>query len=501
VCGADTGQKRFDVSELTVTRSTGSVFTKENLKVLLRWNRTAYKAAEVMYENSLLLRHVVEQGLGGVALGRRVGASLVRDRQSVTTWDVPFSAWGDPQHLIGWLRSRGIRVSEGGHTFYIAPQDALRNVIPRAVASYPKQAGFKILKDCRHPLEARYLYKHRRSLRLLRRLIGTPQDQLIAANYMYLMGIGPRVWDLTCWESQGARCAVFVVDHVAGSRPTIEQCTSFRQRLGQLNRDSDLRVLIPHWEKDADFMPPDCNSNLIYSSALGRAQYVDFQNFAVRDRASWSREVPSTSASRDDGSRVTRRPESTDRPPAAMVRSDRKDGRRWSFIIGALRKSLQTLTGRLVLDVGCGSGTTLHAALVAGAAWGVGWDRADVVADTQALLFSLGTTRFTLVGADLHANYRLEDDVPLHLQHRLTGAVVFYSAGLKGIDSLRSLSTIRWDALVYEGGASERPDDIVRRLDPHSSDTLLEVVASCHIADGPHGSRPVMVIRRKPLSA
>ena len=71
-----------------------------------------------------------------------------------------------------------------------------------------------------------------------------------------------------------------------------------------------------------------------------------------------------------------------------MVQSGRTLDKRPAFVIGALQESLRTLTGRIVLDVGCGNARTLHAALVAGAAWG-GWDRAAVVADTQALLFSL----------------------------------------------------------------------------------------------------------------
>ena len=498
--GADIAPKRSDMPGLTITRGSGSVIMKENLKVLLRWNRTAYKTVEVLYENALLLRHIVEQGLAGIALGRGVGTSHARTRQSAMTWEVPFSFGEGPEDLINWLRARGITVAEGGHTFYIAPQDALRNIIPRVVASYPPQAGFKILKDCRHPLEARYLHKHRRSLTLLRRLIGTPQDQLIAANYMYLAGIGPRVWDLTCWENQGKRCTVFVVDHVAGCCPSIEQSTTFLERLTRLDRDSHLRILMPDWKNNADFMPPDCHSNLIYSRALGRAQYVDFQNFAVRDRTSWSREIASNGIPRDSVSRLTRRSDAADRP-LPIVQSGRKRDKQSAFVIGALQESLRTLTGRIVLDVGCGNGTRLHAALVAGAAWGVGWDRTAIVADTQALLFSLGTTRFTLIDAELHPNYRLENDLPLHLEHQRSGAVVFYSAGLKRIDVLRSLSATRWEALVYEGDGSERMEDIVSRLASHSSGMLLEVVASCLIAADSRGSRPLMVIRRKSLPA
>jgi hypothetical protein len=154
------------------------------------------------------------------------------------------------------------------------------------------------------------------------------------------------------------------------------------------------------------------------------------------------------------------------------------------------------LAERIVLHVGCGIGTTLHAALLAGAAWSVGWDRADVVADAQEFLVSLGTTRVTLIGADLDEKYRLQDDAPRHLQHQLTGAVVFYSAGLQRIGTLRSLSTLPWGALVYEGDPTERADDIVRALE-RLLKSDLHVVAACEAGGGAHGGGPLIVIRHK----
>jgi hypothetical protein len=121
-------------------------------------------------------------------------------------------------------------------------------------------------------------------LKILNHLIGTPHDQLITANYMWSLGLGPKVWGLTCWESQGAVCTVFVVEHVSGRPPRAEECTEFLQRLTELNERSRLRVLIPRWQDNPDFAPPNCNGNLIYSEALGRAQYVDFQNFGLTGR-------------------------------------------------------------------------------------------------------------------------------------------------------------------------------------------------------------------------
>src|SRR5262245_65920379 len=91
----------------------------------------------------------------------------------------------------------------------------------------------------------------------------------------------------------------------------------------------------------------------------------------------------------------------------------------------ALRVASLSLYQRIILDVGCGSGMALHASLTAGAAWGFGWDHPGALVLAQDLLFSLGTTRFSLSGADLHQKYRLEDDIPARFQSRLSEAVVF----------------------------------------------------------------------------
>ena len=227
----------------------GHLMTKERIKSVLRWNTSAYKTAEVLYENSLYLPHILREGLLPNVLGWRRAPSPLQARQSVLTWTVPIPPWNGPDDLIGSLRSCGIRVVEGAHTLYIAPQPALRRLMPTVVNFYPDQCGFKILKTCSDPLAGGYVYKNGRSLKLLLRLIGQPHDQLIPANYMFASGIGPRVHDLTCWESEGTRCTAFVVDHVAGGGPTERQYCEFLNRLKELNSNSRLRVLIPNGKR------------------------------------------------------------------------------------------------------------------------------------------------------------------------------------------------------------------------------------------------------------
>jgi len=437
------------------------MMTKQTVKDLLRWNHTAYKTAEALYENSMLLRHILQQGLGAAAIGHRAPQSRARARQSMMTWQVPFPPFDSAVDLIDWLRAQGVTVNEGGHTFYVGPQDAIRKLIPTVVAAYPQQSGFKILKDCRHPIEARYLHKHRRSLQLLKRVIGRPQDQLIPANYMYSLGIGPRVWDLTCWEANGRHCAVFVVDHVVGSEPTLDQCRSFLDRLKQLNTDTRLRIIIPDWEQHEDFIPPDCHSNLVYSERLGRAAYIDFQNFGL-----------------------------TPMPRTAPAAADAADDQRWITVRRALQRRAIAVAGRVVLDIGCSAPGTIASALAAGARWAVGWCPHANRAGIEEALFLAGATRFSLVGGPAPARHGFVQDMPAHARFGINGAIVFFR-GTPGSGAVpASLAQMPWEVLVYDtGGSSLRDVAALQRRFP-SERFEIAVIRS---VDTP---TPLLILRR-----
>ncbi len=427
----------------------GHLLTKETIKSVLRRSTIAYKTAEVLYENSLYLPHILRQRLLPSVLGWRRAPSPLQARQSVLTWTVPIPPWNGPDDLIGSFHSQNIRVVEGAHTLYIAPQAALQRLMPSLVSFYPEQCGFKILKTCSDPLAGGYVYKNGRSLKLLMRLIGLPHDQLLPANYMFASGIGPRVHDLTCWESEGKRCTVFVVDHVAGGRPTERQYCDFLNRLKELNRSSRLRVLIPKWDENQDFAPPDCNGNLIYSDSLARAQYVDFQNFGLT-RSFYS--ASSCYAGLTNPSTVT-----AFQVKALLTSREATAQKRWAVINDLLRERSVSLAGRLVLDIGCRSGIITGQALAAGAAWSLGWCEANLE-QIQTRLLSWGVTRFSLWPID-RRDCSFERDVPDHLLSRLPEAVVFWRATTNGRNQLESLLRLPCAAFVCDYSDAEYAED------------------------------------------
>lgn len=376
---------------------------REQVKAYLRRTPSAYWAAAVMYENALYPAHIVRQGLARAAFRLREPAGREESPQAVLTWNVTRRGVRSPLDIITHLRARGVTIEEGGHTFYVPPDPAVGELLPQIVGFYPAGAGFKILKDLREPHRARYLFRHRQWLRILQHLIGTPHDQLISANYMYALGIGPRAWDLACWRVGEQCCTVFVVDHVVGRLPSSAECAAFLNRLGQLNGDSHLRILIPEWQRHEDFRPPDCHGNLFYSDRLGRTQYVDFQNFGLAGHTTWAREAAS----------VLARKAGSDADTVSHVSAT-----------ACLRRHAVTPDGRVVVDTACRTGTVLRTLLAARAAWGVGLCEPDAVPAIEASLLSTGTTRFTLIPRPRDPNVHVADLVPAHLRGRLDGAIV-----------------------------------------------------------------------------
>lgn len=461
------------------------------LKAYLYKHELLYKIALVpfmWYGTIVFFIHVSRQGLWRAMRGSRRSVTG-HACQMEMTWDVPFPTFGAASELINWLRSQGLNVSEGGHTFYLPPQKNLGDFIPEIVNFYPPGCGFKILKNFGPPRQTGYLVKERTPFSLVGRLVGAPQDQLVLANYIHSLDIGPRIWDLACWKGQGKYYTVFVVDHVSGEYATTEQCLAFLNRVKQLSTDSHLRVLLPNWEENQDFTPPACNSNLIYSNELGRVQYIDFQSFCLTSFDAWLNEMVSNANGAYRGG-VEAAPRKGKRSTSGAAGGYAGEWRQ--FITGAFRKASLSLDQRIVLDVGCGSGMTLHSSLTAGAAWGFGWDHPGAVVLARNLLFSLGTTRFSLSGANLHQKYRLEDDIPARFQSRLVDAVVFVH---KAPGAPESLGHMPWRILVYEGDASDRLEDGYNLLKPLLN-ADVSVIASSHITSHDGCARPIIILYR-----
>jgi hypothetical protein len=310
--------------------------------------------------------------------------------------------------------------------------------------------------------------------------------------------IGPRVWDLTCWRAQHKSYTVFVLDHVNGGDPTADQCREFLSRLKNVLATSHLRILIPQWQDNMDFLPPSCNGNLIYSRSLECPQYIDFQNFGLNNRDAWSQEVLARAKEIfrfGSGPLFRRGLDTCQSIPCTSMMGNGDTADRWRCFVSGLRDGGLELRDRVVLAIGCNTGAILQHSLGEGAAWGIGWDLPAVIAPAQELLLSRGVTRFSLIPAEMDSAYSLQNDIPAQLHSHLSEAVVFYFSVRPHIGLLETLRTMTWRAFVYEGHETECLEAAQELLKPLLT-SGVEIAASFHLPHGNYHSRPVHILKR-----
>jgi predicted ATP-grasp superfamily ATP-dependent carboligase/protein-tyrosine-phosphatase len=427
-----------------------------------------------------LLMHALRNGLW-----RSLSPALrkvVREQQ-VLTWPTLISDRSDSADIVAYLRQCGLRVQEGGNAFYLPPQPRLVEMLGAAVEHYPPGSGFKILRDFRGVEEAHYLHPQRQT-RLRRRLIGTPRDQLIVANYLHHLHLGPRVWDLCLLRAGRIPMPAFVVQHVEGTAPDADECAAFLQRLRAALSETELRISVPNWERSKDFRSPTCNHNLL-RDASGALNYIDFQNFTVRNPQRILEATPEVASPRPP---LRRREGSA--PEAAE---------RFHAVRHLLGEHGLELRDRLVLDIGCHGGVMLHHALSAGAWWGLGWDRPAAAMRAQAIAVALGFTRLDVIPADLDDQYDFGASVPGWLGPHLEESIVLCLAIGQHIGVASSVVDLPWRALVYEAHDGEPV--------PEASEHVRAFVTrGARVAHQPHGhtdarARPLFLLIREPAAA
>ena len=400
-----------------------------------------------MAKNIRFLQFAVRVGLCG-AFWR--GPNLkTAAKQATLTWSVPFPHVSSATALAAWLRERGVSLVDAEHTLYIPPQDVLKRVVPEICRFYPVGSGFKILKDLRGPRDANYLAGRSGSVYVRRRLTGSPAEQLITANYMHSLGIGPRAWDVCRWSGAGNDFTVFVVEHIEGSVPTAEECEEFLGRLRVVTDRSPLRILIPDWESQDDFECPGCRGNLFTSPQHPDLQYVDFQNFRLSNPANWTREIVANAMSNGEPSKKSRVELSSEMIDRLACRG-----------IG--------LQDRVVMHLHCGQGEILRAALAHGAAWAIGStdDSARPIAESS--LYSSGMSRFTLLNMRELTRENLTTVVPPTISDRLDESILFCGED-QPVEARNgfSLEHLPWRYLITDAsphGLHERGVPIARSL-------------------------------------
>ena len=461
--------------------------------------RGLYVALSRVRSEIKILKHSLDNDLVSGGLRPKRKASVRGRRQSIPTYPTRLSANGGFPGLAEWLKSEGVRYNEGGHTLYVPPQEGLVSTLGSFVGIYPSDAGFKILKQLKGPLEGRYISDYRRFSLVQSLVTGTAVNNVIGANFLHLFGLGPRLYDLVQLSAGDKNLTVFVVQHVAGSEPSTEECFEFLNQLESVISSRRLALNMPNWREHPDFECPSCSGNLIKAADNGKSRYVDFQNFLPPDYDGVLASL--ISAAKADlhfgNEYVVRGGKYLYQSIPDMGGKGKRDTDvRWNVIQQLLGAAGVALDGRLVLDIGCNSGMILAQSLVEGAAWGLGWDRTQVVNHAQRILWALGYTRFDLSGSDLSLHYPMQDDVPQRLHPLLSDSVVFYLAMYNHIGFMKALGRVPWAALVYEGHEGDSLEALPLRLAELQKVVGFSVVDAREYRDGDSGTRPIAILLR-----
>ena len=402
------------------------------------------------------------------------------------------------QELVDSVSANGGGYYEGGHAIYLPPR-SFKSIFADLARNYPPGAGLKIVKEQGSVDQVNYIGTVSKgdSLLHLTSVYGHRHLTLVA-NLLYSTGVGPRLYDLVEIKCGDVVWTAYVIEDVSGGTPSMQECEAGISRLRQLENEGLLRVVTPEGFNDPEFLCPECENNALVTEQ-GAFKYIDFQNFVLDDYGAYLRKtaLKATEASHFGEQSILRGGRYLYQTvPGVNLPAKRNIEDRIRVLERLVETSGASIKGRLVLDVGCNIGMMMSEYLRMGAQWTHGWDRPHVVAHTEKLLLALGCTRFSTSGADITESYDLRKDIPEFLAPSLEGCVMSYLAVRGHIGWLKSLHTIPWSILIYEGHEGETRDDFEMYVREFNQANDIEVAAVDDYIDGDSDRRTIAILRR-----
>ena len=411
--------------------------------------------------------------------------------QKIVVGQLEFASMED---LVNQFDLAGLPHADGGNAVYFPPA-AIDGSAFRLIRNYyPADAGLKIVRDPGDIATSQYVGNENRSS-INKKLTASHGHMTLAANLLHSKMLGPRMYDLVELEVVGQIWTAYVVQHVEGRTPTMDECQSGIRRLQALEKSGVTRITLPGGYKHKDFTCPKCNGNALID-AEGEFHYVDFQNFILDSYEKYIRQL--AEAARQD---THFGPESVlwggrflyQSIPCISMPSRRKIDQRFSVIDRLMAKHSVSVQGKVVLDIGCNIGMAMAEYMKRGAKWCHGWDRQIIAKHAVGLLPALGCTRFSLTGGELHKAQSLENDVAEFIRNDLDGCVISYLAVRLHVGWLDSLKTIKWSYMIYE---EHQGDDFESDMNEFSKLVDFEILEATQYSDGLSGERTVAILKR-----
>lgn len=465
---------------------------EEKFPNLNKLYRKTYRAARIEYK---VLRQIgVRSILRGTLWSRKEWRELlpVQRPQRIEIGGIQFET---VDVLVAQLVASNLVYAAGGNAVYLPPATVDATEFRLIRDYYPPDAGLKIVRDPGGIDESNYISGQSRSA-FNKKLTSNHGYLSLAANLLFLSELGPRLYDLVELSIGGRTWTAYVVQHVNGREPTMEECKEGLKRIQALEKTGAFQITLPQGYKHKDFACPGCNGNA-WTTEDGRFLYVDFQNFVLGSYDVFLSELAER-ASHDthfgDESVLWGGRFLYQSVPGLQMPSRRNVDQRVTVIERLMENAGLRLENRLVLDVGCNIGMVMAEYLKKGAQWCHGWDMPPMAYHAEKMLLALGCTRFSLTGGEIRGTQSLEDDLPDFLRPLLTGCVVSYLAIRRHVGWLEALGRIRWSHLIYE---DHQGDNFEADMEEFRQVVDFEVAQATRYADGLSGNRNVAILVRQ----
>ena len=160
-----------------------------------------------------------------------------------------------------------------------------------------------------------------------------------------------------------------------------------------------------------------------------------------------------------------------------------------------LQRAHVDIEDKVILDIGCNLGLMGAEYLRRGAHWLHGWDRPEVVEAANAVLLSVGCTRFSLTGGDLSAQPDLVASLPEHLHAIDQDKIILsYLSVREHVGWLPGLAALPWRYMLYEGHPEDRQiETYIRELNARIPVRLL---TTDRASDGLTGTCDIALLER-----
>jgi hypothetical protein len=214
---------------------------------------------------------------GGALLTMSIPANL-----EVVRFTVPNSArLSDQDAFTRWLVGPK-EPPQGVDSLYLSPTAWAASPLAQVAHSFPPASGLKISKNV-GDIGSPYM-TWRSGRRLQRRLSGAHYSQAKTYDYLNKLGYGPALFSIMeIVDGSGAIRVGYVVEHVEGSTPSVEEFAELVARLRRLCNDDKAALVSGSGWAGKDFQLPDGNGNAIKSSKDGKTRYIDVHSFRVLD--------------------------------------------------------------------------------------------------------------------------------------------------------------------------------------------------------------------------